>query len=424
MGVALATFTVRWALWGLGLLGVLWGIRWVARGRLTVRTPVDWPVCLLLLILPLTIWATADLAVTLIAVSRLLAGLALVYGLVNWADGKSRLSLLALGLCGLGLGLSLFALIGVARPSAAQFPFLPGSLYQQVPILVSDTANPNMMAGALVLVLPYPLAALLWASPARLPPVGGSVFPAAARILDGRWFRWALFAAASLVTLAMLVLTKSRGGWIAGGATVLVLLARRRRILIWLFPLALIGMGLLVWRMGPSALLDAVSLGTGASGWEARVEIWSRAIYMAQDFAFTGAGANTFGAVADVLYPHFLVGPEAAVNHAHNLLLQVAVDLGVPGLVAFLAILFLSFWCAANSARSFSRAGDAAMASFAWAGMASLVGLLVHGMVDATTWIVGRGAFVLWAVIGTILALARPGLRATEGLPVAVESDP
>ena len=42
---------------------------------------------------------------------------------------------------------------------------------------------------------------------------------------------------------------------------------------------------------------------------------------------------------------------------------------------------------------------------------ASLVGMVVHGMVDATTWIVGRGAFVPWMVIGAIQALHRHSLQ-------------
>jgi putative inorganic carbon (HCO3(-)) transporter len=411
-GVALATFIPRWAPWGLGLLAALWGLRWLGRGRPTVRTPVDWPTGLLVLTVPLTLWATTDLEVTFVAVGRLLAGLALAYGLANWARSGAHVSLLAVGLAGVALGLALYASISVMRPSAREATFLPEDVYEQVPILVEDTVNPNMMAGALVMALPFPLAMLL-VSPDGLPPVSRAVLPAVGWVLDGRWFRRAWFAVAALATAVVLVLTKSRGGWIAGGATALVLLGRQRRAFLWLVPPALLGLGLLAWRVGPSALLDAVGLEAGVPGWEARVEIWSRAIYMVQDFPFTGVGANTFGAVADVLYPFFLLGPDAGIPHAHNLLLQVAVDLGIPGLVAFLAILLLSLWCALDSARFYRRGGERALAALAWASLASLVGMLVHGLVDATTWTVGRGAFVPWAVIGTILALARrPGVRA------------
>ena len=38
-----------------------------------------------------------------------------------------------------------------------------------------------------------------------------------------------------------------------------------------------------------------------------------------------------------LLYPFFLAAPDT-IRHAHNLFLQIAVDLGLPGLVAWLAI--------------------------------------------------------------------------------------
>ena len=407
VGVALATFTVRWAPWGLGLLALLWLVRWLGHGRLTVCTPVDWPTCLLLLSVPVTFWATTDVAVTFVAVSRLVAGLALAYGLANWARSQARVSLLALGMAGMGLGLALFALFSVTRPSETEAPFLPGEAYEQVPILVSDTVNPNMMAGALLMALPFPLAMLFLASPDALPPVSGAVPPIVGWALDGRWFRRIWFGVAALMTAAVLVLTQSRGGWIAGGVAIGVLLARRRWGLWWLIPILLLGLGLAVWLGGPWALLDAVPRGGGLSSWEERVEIWSRAVYMVQDYPFSGIGAGTFGRVADTLYPFFLLGPDRGVTHAHNLLLQVAVDLGIPGLVAYAAILLLATWSALDSARRYRQAGNRGLEALAWAGLASLVGMLGHGMVDATTWIVGRGAFFPWAVMGTILALQR-----------------
>ena len=42
-----------------------------------------------------------------------------------------------------------------------------------------------------------------------------------------------------------------------------------------------------------------------------RLEIWSRAIYMLQDFPFTGIGMGAFRQVANLLYPFFLAGPDA-----------------------------------------------------------------------------------------------------------------
>jgi putative inorganic carbon (HCO3(-)) transporter len=400
LGVALATFSPRWAPWGLGLLATTWIVRWIARGHLSLPTPLDGPVVLLLLTVPVTCWVTVDPPLTAIAVSRLLAGLALAYGLVNWARDETRRSLLALGLA----ALALFATVSVTWPGG-KLPFIPPALYDRTSIRVDDTVNANMMAGALVVALPVPVALLLLAPPGRLPSVAGAVPPVLAWLLDYPVARRAWFAFAALSAAAVLILTKSRGAWLAAAVALALLLVARWRPLAWLLPLLPLGLALLAWRLGPAALLDAFSRDGALSGWESRVEIWSRASYAIQDFPYTGVGANAFARATGALYPYFLSGPDADISHAHNLLLQVAVDLGIPGLVAYLAIVILALWAAHRAVRRHLRAGQRALAALAWAGAVSLVAMLVHGLVDATTWIVGRGAFVPWAIIGTIVAL-------------------
>ena len=47
---------------------------------------------------------------------------------------------------------------------------------------------------------------------------------------------------------------------------------------------------------------------------------------------------NAFRKVMPVLYPMFLSSPDFDMAHAHNHLLQVAIDLGIPGLVAYFAL--------------------------------------------------------------------------------------
>lgn len=411
VGVALATFTARWTGWGLGLIVALWLVRWLGRGRLTVRTPIDWAASLLVTMIPVTFYATTSPLVTFVQVSRLLAGLALVYGLANWARRPAHLSLAALGLVGVGLGLAFVVPFGMGSPSVGKLPLIPRGLHELWPRVGSDTINANMIAGALVMVLPFPLALLLEAgvsspgAPSTLPSVAGAVPGFAAWMLDRRWIRRLWYGVALLSMLAALSLTLSRGAWIAGAVALFVVLVRHWRRLLWLIPIAFSTTGLLAWRGELLALLEALVSGGVVPTLERRIEIWSRALYMIRDFPFTGIGVGTFQQVADVLYPFFLAGPDAEIPHAHNLLLQVAVDLGLPGLVAFLSILVLAFWSALDNARSFAGEGDDALAAVAWAGVASLIGMLVHGIVDATTWIVGRGAFVPWAVIGMLVAL-------------------
>lgn len=408
VGVALATFTSRWAPWGLGLIAALWLVRWVARGHLTVRTPLDWPVGLILLMVPITFYATTDRLVTFVQVSRLLAGLGLLYGLINWTRRGAHVSLLALGLTGVGLGLALIAPFAVGWSSTqALFASIPTSLPAGLAALFEDTVNANMLAGALAMLLPFPLASLVLAPAGSWPSLAGVLPRPLAWLLDRPWLRRLASGTAVLSMLTVIVLSRSRGAWVATLMAVFVVLVRRWRPLIWLIPVAFLALGLLAWQGELPKLLEAVGSTDAVPNLERRAEIWRRALYIIQDFPFTGIGAGTFPRVTRVLYPLFRAGPDSQPPHAHNLLLQVGVDLGIPGLVAFLAMLALALWSAVDSARFYARAGVDALAAAAWAGLTSLVAMLIHGTVDATTWILGRGAFVPFAVLGALVALER-----------------
>ncbi len=405
LGVALATFTERWAIWGLELIAALWLMRWLGRGYLTVHLPVTWPVCLLLLMIPVTFWATTNRALTFVAISRLLAGLALIYGLANWTKNSSQIMLLALGLVWIGLGLALVAPVSVGWFANIKSFVIPSHVYTLFPTLTEDTIHPNMLAGALAMLLPFPLALLVFDLSKNSPPVVGLVPGIIARVLDKPWFRRLSCGLATLLILIMLVLTKSRGGWIAAGVILFLILAYRWRYFLWMIPIGLACIGLLAWRSYLPVLLDKVSSSGVISGWQGRLEIWGRALYMIQDFPFTGIGANTFNQIVDTFYPFFTSGLSGKVGHAHNLLLQVAVDLGIPGLIAFLALLIITGFSGLSSLRFYRQTNNHVLESLALAGIASLVGMVVHGMLDATTWIIGRGAFVPFFVMGILMTL-------------------
>jgi putative inorganic carbon (HCO3(-)) transporter len=126
---------------------------------------------------------------------------------------------------------------------------------------------------------------------------------------------------------------------------------------------------------------------------------------MTQDFPFTGIGMGLFGEVADLLYPFFLAAP-GSIPHAHNLLLQIAVDLGIPGLIAWLAIfltLTVSAWQVFRSSRI---AGDGWFMGLSAGLLCSQLALIAHGLVDAVTWGMVRPAPLVWALWGMIAALA------------------
>ena len=127
---------------------------------------------------------------------------------------------------------------------------------------------------------------------------------------------------ATLIAGGMLVLTQSRGALLGLGAALLIIVLLRWRWGWVAIPLAGLGVALAVYQIGLGTILDFISSGVSVEGVEGRVEIWSRAIYMIQDFSFTGVGMGSYKEVADLLYPFFLAAP-GKIDHAHNLLLQV-----------------------------------------------------------------------------------------------------
>jgi len=148
-----------------------------------------------------------------------------------------------------------------------------------------------------------------------------------------------------------------------------------------------------------SALLTSDTIGDLSM----RQEIWSRALTMMADFPFTGIGLGCFERLMGMLYPLFLA-PKGTVTHAHNLFLQVGVDLGLPGLAAFALLLGLAFRSGLRAHRALAQERVDDLAALAAAGVASLAGICAHGMLDAAVWN-NKGAFLPWVVMGLCVAL-------------------
>jgi putative inorganic carbon (HCO3(-)) transporter len=359
-------------------------LRWIATGRITKRTPADGGVILLLVMVPVTLWATALPAITIPQVYRLLTGMVFYYAIVNWCSSPKRLRFLLLGTTLAGSFLAIFAAVSVQWP-IGKLAFISGQLYQQFSVLVSDTVHPNVMAGSLILLLPVPLAGLFFA--------WGKM----------GWPERIIHSEAVLVILGMLALTQSRGAWMALGAVILSLIILRWRrgwlIFVPVIVLALIAIN----QLGIPRIIEIAFSGGAISGWDGRREIWSRAIYMIQDFPFTGIGMGSFGKVADALYPFFSYSP-GAIPHAHNLFLQIAVDLGIPGLIAWLSILLVVIALAWKLFRQGRIRQNVQCAALGAGLLCSQIALVVHGMTDAVTWGMVRPAPLVWAVWGLAVA--------------------
>jgi putative inorganic carbon (HCO3(-)) transporter len=220
-----------------------------------------------------------------------------------------------------------------------------------------------------------------------------------------------------------LMLTQSRSGWLGGAAGLLALailagLASRQRRLQALavaLPFALIlAFGTFI-VLRPDVLAGFLGVSGGVSGeisFAGRPEIWSRAIYAIQDFSFTGTGLGAFRRVVNLLYPLFTVGPETDIAHAHNMFLQVAVDVGLPGLIAYLALLELAGVVAWGTARR----NSGIVRNLGLGCFAGLIALQVYGLTDAMA-LGSKPGLVFWMALGLIAVLP----RVTEVAAIPVE---
>jgi len=153
------------------------------------------------------------------------------------------------------------------------------------------------------------------------------------------------------------------------------------------------------WRFIQTNTASAHMLSTVTM--DQRFEIWSRAQYAIADFPFTGPGLDAFQHVMPLMYPLFQTHTGRFIPHAHSEFLQVALDLGLPGLVAWLALYIATFsmlW------RVLRCGHDGLARSLALGSGGALVGHLVFAMTDSSV-LDAKPNVVFWVIVGLSVAL-------------------
>lgn len=225
---------------------------------------------------------------------------------------------------------------------------------------------------------------------------------------------WPWLAGAGAAYYGMLI-SLSRGSWLAGGAAVMIVIALRALVgqrfsLRRLGALALTVLTLtLLWRLADphaSRRLDQfvqdTSAQTGTVG--QRLWIWKGTVRAIAGSPWLGYGPDTLGEV----FPRYeLPGRAAAglqgwnVDRAHNDYLQVAVSSGLLGLAAYLLILLTaarSAWRVATS-----QAAPAVHRALAWSlGAGALAHLLAMGANLSTV----SESPPFWGLLGAMAALS------------------
>ena len=149
-----------------------------------------------------------------------------------------------------------------------------------------------------------------------------------------------------LIMIAALLMTRSIGGLLAALAGIAGLL-----------PLQL-GSALAVSVVFTGVILALMLISRGY--WSERFDLWQTAAQVWRDSGGLGAGPGAFSSAWAAAFP----GAYFAHSHAHNIILQIAAEVGIVGLAALVG---LADWIQKNTWRR---------------GQVLLIAVFVHGMVD------------------------------------------
>ncbi|MCA9935310.1 MAG: O-antigen ligase family protein [Ardenticatenaceae bacterium] len=313
------------------------------------------------------------------------------------------------------LALIIFALIGLGFTVVAalsvnwvdKVPIIADALHllpNQVITLPESHAlgtHANELAGTLLIFMFLPLSFLiaLW------------------RNSRFRRLTWAVALFALLLTF-LLVLTQSRSGWIGAIAGFMTLFAvwslalpvGKKRLylrLILVGSVLVVLVGLLL--IGPERLRQLTedpaqqtligSLGTVSF----RFEVWRWAVMAVGDFPFTGTGLGTFRRVIMRLYPARIT-PGVDIAHAHNIFLQVALDVGLPGLIVYMALLFMAAAITWQIVRRDSVKLPVTAVPTTIALFSGIVALHVYGLSDAIA-LGAKPGLLFWFALGLLTAV-------------------
>ena len=236
--------------------------------------------------------------------------------------------------------------------------------------------------------------------PLLVAPVGAALIGLSPRDVRGAVALRRLGIASSAAAILVLLVTQSRTALVAAWMILLVACIRFRPRTVWR---VLVVTAFLVgaaagsfWLQPDGPNVDGL-VASGQLDVDLRARIWRYGAAGLSQSPWFGIGLNQFHLSSP--------GPEV-IPHAHNMFLQVALDLGLVGLIAYLSLQALLLMRADRASR-----GPVPLAArMAAGGGMSLIGVHLYGLTDAVA-LGARVGWFQWFAAGLILAAWR--LQAT-----------
>jgi O-antigen ligase/Flp pilus assembly protein TadD len=281
--------------------------------------------------------------------------------------------------------------------------------------------NPNFLGGHLAMLFPLALALAM----------------------DGRHRgarRWLGWGVAALIA-AGLVASQTRGAWIgaASGTLLLLILCRKkipglltrnRAALGSLLMATLLALGLFV-ATHAQTLGRLKGMFSGDEEIARRLTLMRCSLQMAQEHPWLGSGPGNFRLLfpsvqsAGLSQDKLRNRPYIVSEHAHNDLIQMAAECGIPAALLMLALILWTYktiGSAIRQAREVERQSEAPGKPLLLSGILSaLLALHVHGLANFP-FLIAPTQMTAWALAAIGLRLALPGFepaQPSEGSPMA-----
>ncbi len=377
-----------------------WGVRLLAGRFPFKRTTIDVPLALFLATAGVGVWAAYDRETAWAKFWLLVASVLLFYALAG--QPQKNLWLIAAFLSLVGLGTALFFLFThnwQDQPAKIGFLQQIGLRWMDVRFSVPlGSIHPNDSASVMAMMTPFLIA------------IGDRARREKRRTLV------LVVLSIGMVVLVSFLLTTSRGAWVASGVALAAWflwilsgwlfrhnpIQRRSAFGLTVFLFAALGIGLVL--MFPGSIVRLAGTLPGPNHSISRLELANSALNLVEDYPFTGGGLRTFSG----LYSHYILDiPFFITNISHDLYLDVTLEQGILGLLAYSFVLVGSFWYLASGSLSPS------IAPLRWAILAGMIVMSVHGLVDDIVYNI-EGCPLLFLLPGLALAIPKSRHQQTK----------
>ncbi|MDP2210380.1 MAG: O-antigen ligase family protein [Candidatus Aquicultor sp.] len=255
----------------------------------------------------------------------------------------------------------------------------------------STFENPNFYAEYLVLMVPLGLALVL-----------GS------RGL----FRRFVMGGATLLLFAALILTYTRGSWMATGIGVILMSLLTNAWLVWVW----IGLFAVAFTATPgvaSRLASITNITGGTAGF--RMKLWRIAAGIIGEHMWIGIGiGNYYDVFTEYIFRHPELSVGWVIYGAHNSYLTFWAETGIFGILSFVAIILISIKYSLYLSRA--KAKDKYLSWINSAIVAGVIGFAINSL-TSNSFHHPQGAVFFWLLLGLQVAIdgmgpepARPGV--------------